>query len=573
MFDAITNLHVVTHLPPPEAAPRRLDQLIICTRIAIPRCIHKYLNPIVLRCSAHSNRPPSPPMAYQDALNCLSSLISSKVRGVGTNRGDRFDIMLHYLQACLGILELEEPISKLKVIHVAGTKGKGSTCSFAESILRNCGFRTGLFTSPHLIDVRERFRLEGIEISEDKFLEYFWWCWKKLEEKTNVDVPMPPFFRFLALLAFKIFTIEKVDVAIMEVGLGGRYDATNVVRTPVVCGISSLGYDHTEILGYTLAEIAGEKAGIFKETVPAFTVHQPQEAMHVLEERSSQLNIPLLIAPPLDIAKLNGQKLGLDGDHQYLNAGLAVSLCHTWLKKMGHSENIHLDGNFVLPEEFIRGLTTTKFPGRAQIVQDPHNSMLSQGGVNFGGLTFYLDGAHSPESAEICAKWFSDTVKKEKEQLDSDAKNILLFNCMSVRDPQLLLPRLENVCADHGIYFHKAIFVPNQSVYHKVGSNTLTTNDSSSHIDLSWQQKLERVWRKAVNGDKRYSTNDYIKDEKSDANQSNRSCNEISMVFASLPSAIRWIRETAQKNRAVGFKVLVTGSLHLVGDVLKLIKK
>ncbi|GMP23158.1 hypothetical protein CsSME_00000859 [Camellia sinensis var. sinensis] len=224
---------------------------------------------------------------YEEAMDALSSLITKRSRADKSNKGDRFDFLFDYLK----MLDLDEPISRMNVIHVAGTKGKGSTCTFAESILRNCGFHTGLFTSPHLIDVRERFRLDGVDICEEKFLAYFWWCWDRLKEKTSDDIPMPTYFRFLALLAFKIFAAEQVDVAILEVGLGGKFDATNVVQKPIVCGITSLGYDHMEILGNTLGEIAGEKAGIFKQGVPAFTVHQPDEAMRVLEEKASQLDV------------------------------------------------------------------------------------------------------------------------------------------------------------------------------------------------------------------------------------------------------------------------------------------
>ncbi|CAK9160233.1 unnamed protein product, partial [Ilex paraguariensis] len=134
------------------------------------------------------------------------------------------------------------------------------------------------------------------------FLNYFIWLLEMLlvlvevspytcdHENTGDEIPMPTYFRFLALLAFKIFAAEQVDVAILEVGLGGKFDATNVVQTPVVCGITSLGYDHMEILGNTLGEIAGEKAGIFKLGVPAFTVPQPDEAMRVLEAKASQLH-------------------------------------------------------------------------------------------------------------------------------------------------------------------------------------------------------------------------------------------------------------------------------------------
>lgn len=182
--------------------------------------------------------------SYEEAINALSSLITKHSRADKSNAGDRFDLMFDYLK----MLDLEEPISKLKVIHVAGTKGKGSTCTFAESILRHCGFRTGLFTSPHLIDVRERFRLDGVEVCEEDFLAYFWWCWDRLKDKGNDAAPMPTYFQFLALLAFKIFSEQQVDVAILEVGLGGTFDATNVVQKPIVCGVTSLGYDHMEIL-------------------------------------------------------------------------------------------------------------------------------------------------------------------------------------------------------------------------------------------------------------------------------------------------------------------------------------
>ncbi|XP_039070555.1 folylpolyglutamate synthase-like isoform X1 [Hibiscus syriacus] len=510
---------------------------------------------------------------YDSTLNVLSSLITKRSRADKSNKGDRFDLLFDYLK----ILELEDAIPQLKIIHVAGTKGKGSTCTFAESILRNCGFRTGLFTSPHLIDVRERFRLDGVEICEEKFLEYFWWCYDRLKENTSDDVPMPTYFRFLALLAFKIFAAEKVDVAILEVGLGGRFDATNVVQAPIVCGVSSLGYDHMEILGNTLRKIAGEKAGIFKHEIPAFTVPQPVEAMQMLEEKASKLNVNLQVAHPIDASSLNGLKLALEGEHQYLNAGLAVALCTAWLQRTGHPiSNFNQTGP--LPEPFIKGLTTASLQGRAQIVRDQF--------PDIENLVFYLDGAHSPESMEACARWFSLCTKDDNHQSDQnsesqqqsderskDTAQILLFNCMSVRDPQLLLPRLMRTCSSHGVHFRKALFVPNISVYHKVGSNTLPTVDPQ--VDLSWQFALQRVWENLLQNDKggeASNTDQVIEEVKDDTGMSVRCCKNSS-VFSSLPSAIKWLRDTAQKDRFVRFQVLVTGSLHLVGDVLRLIKK
>ncbi|XP_050384941.1 folylpolyglutamate synthase isoform X2 [Argentina anserina] len=508
---------------------------------------------------------------YEAALEALSSLITKRSRADKSNKGDGFDVLFDYLK----ILELEEPIAQMKIIHVAGTKGKGSTCTFSESILRHCGFRTGLFTSPHLIDVRERFRLDGVDISEEKFLEYFWWSFNRLKEKANDDLPMPTYFRFLALLAFKIFAGEKVDVAILEVGLGGKFDATNVVQAPVVCGISSLGYDHMEILGYTLGAIAGEKAGIFKHEVPAFTVPQPDEAMRVLEEKASLLDVPLRTVQPLDANMLNGLKLGLEGEHQFVNAGLAVALCSAWLQRTGHHDITNLGNTTALPEQFIKGLTATvNLQGRAQIVPDHYISNQSP-----GDLIFYLDGAHSPESMEICARWFSLCTKENSQEKASDfsrshAKNsqILLFNCMSVRDPQLLLPNLMKTCASHGVYFKKALFVPNTSVYHKVGSHSLPPTDPQ--VDLSWQFSLQRVWENLMGN---RGADDKIPDTLSEESRDDmekpvKHC-EHSAVFSSLPSALKWLRDSVRHNPSTRFQVLVTGSLHLVGDVLRLVKK
>lgn len=496
---------------------------------------------------------------YEEVLGRLSSLITQKVRAHSGNRGNQWDLMAHYLQ----ILELEEPIARMKVIHVAGTKGKGSTCTFTESILRSCGFRTGLFTSPHLMDVRERFRLDGVDISEEIFLKYFWWCWNKLKEKTDEDIPMPTYFRFLALLAFKIFSAEQVDVAVLEVGLGGKFDATNVVEAPVVCGVSSLGYDHMEILGNTLGEIAGEKAGIFKKGVLAYTAPQPEEAMIALKQRASELGVSLRVADPLELHQLKDQHLGLHGEHQYINAGLAVALASTWLEKEGHVDRIPLNCTDPLPDQFIKGLSRACLQGRAQIV--PDSQVNSEEKDQDCSLVFYLDGAHSPESMEICARWFSHVTKEDRRlpssieqfQTCGNSRKILLFNCMSVRDPMRLLPHLVDTSTQNGVRFDLALFVPNQSQYNKLGSNASAPAEPEQ-IDLSWQLSLQRVWEKLLHGDK-------------GLNSTNSS--ETSLVFESLPLAIEWLRKNARQNPSTSFQVLVTGSLHLVGDVLRLLRK
>ncbi|XP_034224924.1 folylpolyglutamate synthase isoform X3 [Prunus dulcis] len=470
--------------------------------------------------------------SYESAMEALSSLITRKKRGERSSVGGKYG-KLERMSIYLKILGLEEKIGGLKIIHVAGTKGKGSTCTFCEAILRECGFRTGLFTSPHLIDVRERFRINGLDITEDRFLLYFWNCWNQLEERVTEDLPMPPLFQFLTLLALKIFVCEQVDVAIIEVGLGGRRDSTNVIKEPIVCGITSLGMDHVEALGNTLGQIASHKAGIFKPHIPAFVVAQLSEAMDVIQEVARGLAVPLEVVAPLDCEKMDGLKLSLSGDHQFINAGLAVSLSKCWLQRTGNWEKLfgkqaNLESN--LPGAFRRGLSTAHLSGRAQIVYDTslkscNSSKVSESSC--GDLIFYLDGAHSPESMEVCGRWFSSAVKgKQKasscftvenmvqvwgngqlqygtEKRDKSykiSKQILLFNCMEVRDPQVLLPKLVSTCASSGTHFSKALFVPSMSTYNRVTSAASVIPADNFSRDLSWQFSLQRHWEKMIHG-------------------------------------------------------------------------
>ncbi|KAL0555010.1 hypothetical protein IC582_008941 [Cucumis melo] len=549
--------------------------------------------------------------SYESAMEALSSLIRQKRRGEmvsAISKEEKLVKMRKYIE----ILGVGECVKKLKIIHVAGTKGKGSTCTFCEAILRECGLRTGLFTSPHLIDVRERFRINGLDISEDKFLQYFWACWTQLKENVTEHLPMPALFQFLTLLAFKIFIDEEVDVAIIEVGLGGTYDSTNVIEEPIVCGITSLGMDHMEILGDSLGMIASHKAGILKPQVPAFTVPQLPEAMDVIQKKARELMVPLEVAEPLDVKKLDGLKLGMSGDHQFVNSGLAVSLCKCWLQRTGNWERMFLNGfkGAKIPAAFLRGLSTANLSGRAQIVYDcytPSFHSTTQSDNSNGDLVFYLDGAHSPESMEACASWFSSVVKGNHKSLncfraktmDRDSgnddpvevpqeaestklsKQILLFNCMEVRDPHILLPRLVNTCASSGVHFSKALFVPTMSTYSKVSSgNSVTPSDNISK-DLSWQLNLQRLWEKVMHGKDAILEKDLKLDSERglpalyEDSLSSLSENNLSSSAAvpSLPLAIKWLRDCVRESPSIRLQVLVTGSLHLVGDVLKLLKR
>lgn len=515
------------------------------------------------------------------ALNSLQSNAATIAAWTASRKDGTFDWkqeMLHHINA-VGI-----DLKALSVIHVAGTKGKGSTCAFVESILRASGHRTGLYTSPHLIDVRERIRVDGKSVEKEIFAENFWLVWDKLAAARCDKFPsLPPFFRFITLIAFRIFEISKVDASIIEVGIGGRTDATNVFETPVVTGISSLGFDHMNVLGNTLPEIAFEKAGIMKTGIPAFTVPQLPEALQVIEERAGVVEAPLCVTPPLEQYYPQGTVLGLNGIHQQYNAALAIALSQVWLTSSPNSKlqtaklqtaklqptapdynprkNNYL-ASFAhpsLPLFFTQGLADTKWAGRAQILRLPDHP----------NLTLYVDGAHTPESAEVCAEWFASSLDKTPPTLPStpshfpansftspspsstpsstsqEAINVFVFHCGRGRTPATLLkpitshPRLSSAF-QHAVFPTFAIF-PNTAA-------TLTKilyNDN----DPAWQKQIVQMWQDM-------------------SGMQEGSCQLHTCVADGIDS----IKKIASSHPNSRVNVLVTGSLYLVGAVLQVCK-
>src|SRR5271155_4925664 len=180
-------------------------------------------------------------------------------------------------------------------VHVAGTNGKGSTAAFLESILRHAGFRTGLNTSPHLERINERIRINGEEIGDDAFAKTLIHIQTVTEELLAAGKlrAHPTYFECVTAMAFQYFAEQRVEIAVFEVGLGGRLDATNIL-TPVVSVITRIDFDHENFLGHSLREIASEKAGILKQSVPVILAEQRPEALEVIRARAAELGCPIV---------------------------------------------------------------------------------------------------------------------------------------------------------------------------------------------------------------------------------------------------------------------------------------
>jgi dihydrofolate synthase / folylpolyglutamate synthase len=267
---------------------------------------------------------------------------------------------------------LGHPERGLRILHVAGTNGKGSTCAMAAQALTGAGYRTGLYTSPHLVRFNERIAVNGVAIADDDLDRLAGEVRRACPwHDASIEGERLTYFEFATLMALLHFAGIGASAVVLEVGLGGRFDATNAVR-PLACAVARIGLDHTEMLGDTLAAIAREKAGIFKRGVPAVvTEAQPAEAMAALRAEASRRNAPLVVAP----ASYSGT-IALAGAHQQENAALAAAALRALAR-----------GGLPLSDGAIaRGIADARWPGRLETL----------GGV-------LLDGAHNPDGAAALA--------------------------------------------------------------------------------------------------------------------------------------------------------------------------
>jgi len=300
---------------------------------------------------------------------------------------------------------LGRPDRAYATIHIAGTNGKGSTAAFVEAILRDAGFRTGLNTSPHLERINERFRINGEEISDEQFAGTFTRIHSVIEELLAEGKlrAHPTYFECVTALAFEAFARERVEFGVIEVGLGGRLDATNII-TPVVSVITRIDFDHENFLGHSLAEIAGEKAGILKYHVPAVSAPQLPEVHEIIRARAKELNCPLLETQEAFRVEREGTEVGcvralvrevatdasfelspqLRGHFQLQNAMNAVATARLLQAR-----------TFRITDENIEnGIVHAQWPGRLEKLQSHPD--------------IYLDGAHNPGAAREVARFLEE---------------------------------------------------------------------------------------------------------------------------------------------------------------------
>ncbi|WP_035614785.1 folylpolyglutamate synthase/dihydrofolate synthase family protein [Haloferula sp. BvORR071] len=301
---------------------------------------------------------------------------------------------------------LAYPDHGVKVIHVAGTNGKGSTCAMIDSVARTAGNRTGLFTSPHLIDFRERIRVSGEEIPEEE-------CAAMLTELRGICEtldPHPTFFEIALVLGMRWFRERGCDLIVLETGMGGRLDATTAVPADV-CAITPVGLDHMQWLGDTVEKIAAEKAAIMVEGKPVISAPQEPGVRKVLEKEANERRSPLtFIDQPLE-----GYPLALPGPHQRWNAALALECLH--------AAGIHLSYGVVQ-----HGLSVVRWPGRFERIERD-------------GREVILDGAHNPQGAAVLAETWREQFRQRKATL--------LFSAVAAKDVRgilaLLAPLAEKI--------------------------------------------------------------------------------------------------------------------------------
>jgi len=347
-------------------------------------------------------------MTYEEAIQYIHSTYKFGMK-----------LGLENIRRLLGYMG--NPEKNLKIIHVAGTNGKGSTSSFINSILKEAGYKVALYTSPYLEEFEERMKINGENISREKLVYYVEYIKPIIARMVQEGYNHPTEFEVITAIAFKYFSDEEVDFVVLEVGLGGRFDATNAISSSLVSVITSIDYDHMDKLGNTLGDIAYEKVGIIKKKGVVVSFYQQGEALKVIsdacEVREAYLTIldknNIVIKEQnsnfqvFDYKNFKNLKITLLGTHQIYNASLAVEV----VQKL---KNIY--GYQISEEAIKRGLMSAKWPGRLEVMKKKPYVV--------------IDGAHNPQGM---------TVLKESLKLFNYRRLILVIGMLKDKEVDKML--------------------------------------------------------------------------------------------------------------------------------------
>lgn len=366
---------------------------------------------------------------HEAAIDFLNSSVNLEQLHSSKLKQESFKLdRMHALVTALGNPHLAVP-----VVHIAGSKGKGSTCAMLESCLRSSGYTTGLYTSPHLTDERERVRISGSMVEKDSFDDALSQC-KDAAASIEKTHGRCTYFELMTALAFVVFAQEAVDIVILETGLGGRLDCTNVA-SPVVVGLTSIQLEHTAVLGDTLEVIAGEKAGIMKPGVTVVSVPQSEEVIEVFKKQSQEIGCDLSVLGQETLYSCRFQSATTKGPHSKVCVGQGDGCFeHMSVPLLGEHQGANCglalaiilalrDHDFDLPErQVIVGLERTPRDGRLEQIND-------RPGV-------FIDGAHTPESVR-------ETLKAVAQQVDFDSL-VVVFGCSADKDSEGMLDMLQS---------------------------------------------------------------------------------------------------------------------------------
>ena len=387
-------------------------------------------------------------------------------------------LVLHGIKLGLENIEnlmklLDDPHKKFKSVHIAGTNGKGSVASIIDRILRESGYKVGKFTSPHLIDLRERFQINGIPISSEELHRQIRTI-SALAEEHNI---VPTFFEFCTAVAFNWFAEENIDWAVVEVGMGGRLDSTNVIF-PEVCVITNIGLEHTQYLGDTLEKIAGEKAGIIKQSVGVITGETKEEAINkirqVADEKESEIweierdfvikrsivGEDVFVSYSGKNLHISNAKFNLKATYQTENVGIALAVADFLI---GKGEKLEKD-------KIVEALAKVKWPGRYDLVsKNPY---------------LLLDCAHNP-----------DGMKKLVEDIDN------MTIVLSVADDKDIA-RIVEILSQKANYFISTQFYGKRALPAEKIKNVSDKCGKKAVLEADFSKAMEKGWGRALLGEK-----------------------------------------------------------------------